>query len=232
MKSRIFKILIGAYVSLSMLACCTIQAKTQVVSRSDEGYISQVVRLQSKSKDGTGQIILATGFAYTKDILLTAGHFCSQVLVGQINGKFQDKVSMSFVEDGMVKTLDGGLIVALDEKSDLCAIYLPQDKIIPLALLDRPLHIGEKITITGAPLGFFPVITRGHVISLKSENLPPEVNGRLIVGCTATFGNSGGPIINEEGKVVGMVFAIPTTFPHIVFGVRVETIQAFLDKFE
>ncbi|MEM1269918.1 MAG: trypsin-like peptidase domain-containing protein [Bacteroidota bacterium] len=113
-------------------------------------------------------------------------------------------------------TLDGELI-GKDRVSDVALIKVEPDSTLPyLAFedLERPL-VGEWVIALGNPFGLFdamdPTVTVG-VVSAVGRNLTPQ-DGRVYRGMIQTDaainqGNSGGPLVNAMGRVVGVNSAI------------------------
>jgi S1-C subfamily serine protease len=77
------------------------------------------------------------------------------------------------------------------------------------AVIDDDLpQAGQKILLAGYPLGLpYPVVQEGTVASIAS-NLPsfgPHV--KILLSMIANHGNSGGPGIDSDGKVIGLLEA-------------------------
>ncbi|NMD71620.1 serine protease [Bacillus sp. DNRA2] len=85
---------------------------------------------------------------------------------------------------------------------------------------------GEKVFVIGNPLAFYQIANRGKMIGLR------EVNGIEIPVLEVTApvyrGNSGSPVIDEEGKVVAVVFA--STIPKVNSGEAIEGLAIPIDE--
>jgi serine protease Do len=111
----------------------------------------------------------------------------------------------------------------LDKKSDLAALFIPRDtigdrklKAIPFGDSDA-LRIGEMVFTLGAPLNRDQTFSQGIISAKDRSNVFPDQSEREIryegfLQTTAfiNVGNSGGPLINVNGEVVGMCVAIQT----------------------
>jgi S1-C subfamily serine protease len=70
------------------------------------------------------------------------------------------------------------------------------------------LFVGQKVLAIGNPFGFDRTLTRG-VISGLARPLKSEITGRLIEGAIQTdaainHGNSGGPLLDSHGRLIGI----------------------------
>lgn len=62
-------------------------------------------------------------------------------------------------------------------------------------------HVGEETVVIGNPLGFEYSVTKGIVSAVRDDG-----NTKLVqIDAAVNPGNSGGPLINEFGSVVGIV---------------------------
>jgi S1-C subfamily serine protease len=126
-------------------------------------------------------------------------------------------------------------VVGLKPESDLAVL---QAKTIPDDLTPanlgstRDLAMGDHVVAVGFPFGIGPSVSAGVVSGLNSVYHSPE-SKRLLTNliqfdAAANPGNSGGPLVNAKGEVVGIVTAIlnPTeqrVFIGIGFAVTIES---------
>jgi S1-C subfamily serine protease len=126
-------------------------------------------------------------------------------------------------------------VVGLQRENDLAVL---QAKIIPDDLSPanlgstRDLAVGDHVVAVGFPFGIGPSASAGVVSGLNREFRSPE-GDRLLTNliqfdAAANLGNSGGPLVNANGEVVGIVTAIlnPTeqrVFIGIGFAVTMES---------
>lgn len=85
---------------------------------------------------------------------------------------------------------------------------------------------GEKVFVIGNPLAFYQVANQGEMIGLREVN-SIEVP---VLGMTAAVyrGNSGSPVIDEDGKVVAVVFA--STIPKVNSGKSIEGLAVPIEE--
>lgn len=101
--------------------------------------------------------------------------------------------------------------------------FLPQ-----LELADNDsLSIGDKVYVAGFPYGMPFTVTEGSISSPKQL-----MSGRNYIQTDAAVnpGNSGGPIINSEGKVVGVTVSKFKDADNMGFGIRLEDVRHLLSS--
>jgi len=130
-------------------------------------------------------------------------------------------------------------IVSVQPDNDLAvlrALQLPDD-LQPATLAGSGrLQPGDEVVAVGFPFGIGPSVSAGVVSGLNREFRTEDrtlMRGLIQADAAANPGNSGGPLVNMAGEVVGIVTAIlnPTparTFIGIVFAATIESASAGL----
>lgn len=97
---------------------------------------------------------------------------------------------------------------------------------VPLGQTDS-LAVGERVFAIGSPLGLERTVTEG-IISTKTR----EMRGDLYLQTTAPInqGNSGGPLFNLRGEVVGVTNMKITFSEGLGFAIPVEEVRNFLKR--
>ena len=99
-------------------------------------------------------------------------------------------------------------IVGYDESNDIAVLKIDATGLTPVVLGDSDkLNVGDSVVAIGNPLGELTFsLTSGAVSALNREvTLSSNVTMDLIqTDCAINSGNSGGALINDEGKVVGI----------------------------
>lgn len=135
---------------------------------------------------GAGFIISRDGYIITNEHVLRSG---SKIEVELLDGsKYQAKA------------------IEADKKNDLALIKIDCDKIlIPVTLGDSDsVELGEWVVGIGNPYGIGQSIMVG-VVSAKSRKIPGSGYPPLIqIDATMNLGNSGGPLFNLNGDVIGV----------------------------
>ena len=109
------------------------------------------------------------------------------------------------------------------------------DGVDPVHLGDSDeLRTGEQVFIIGAPYGLSHTLTVGHV---SARHAPATLSGSLVLGefiqtdAAVNRGNSGGPMFNMQGDVVGIVshiFSRSGQFEGVGFAVSSKTVKDLL----
>jgi hypothetical protein len=123
-------------------------------------------------------------------------------------------------------------IIALDRKHDLCV--LEPDLTKPALSLASSYSINDKVTIIGHPRGMPQTIRHGRIIDVGSEVFywvnPVHKLPWIFITNTGYGGNSGSPLINEYGNLVGVVFMGWRQYHTEMGAVPLEDVKDFLDR--
>ncbi|OLT14406.1 hypothetical protein BJF78_19290 [Pseudonocardia sp. CNS-139] len=161
--------------------------------------------------DGAGQSGEGSAMVLSADgLLLTNNHVVEQAAgLGRVTALFQDGTTAS------------AQIVGRDPSSDL-ALLRAQDVtgLQPVELGNSDsVRVGQPVVAFGSPLGLGGTVTTGIIsavdraVSVGEEqgaNTPTVLNA-LQTDAAINPGNSGGPLVDMEGRVVGINSAIATT---------------------
>jgi len=96
-------------------------------------------------------------------------------------------------------------VIGIDERTDVAVLKIEAEG-LPYVRLGDPegLKVGEWVVAIGSPFGFENSVTAG-IVSAKSRSLPGDAYTPFIQTDVAVNpGNSGGPLFNLKGEVVGI----------------------------
>lgn len=151
---------------------------------------------RKQSQEFTGQ---ASGFIVSKDgYLMTNGHVVKDVS--------EIKVTLN---DG--REFEGKLI-GTDPNTDIAIVKIDATDLPQLTFGDSDkAEIGEWVIAIGNPLGLQASLTVGVVSAKGRNNLDlTAIEDFIQTDAAINRGNSGGPLLNIQGKVIGMNTAIVT----------------------
>lgn len=150
--------------------------------------IKSVVTIRTDSGQGTGFIISNEGYIVTNAHVLAdeSGKLASGIKA--INYE-QDIISADFM--------------GYDGTWDIALLKISGDYDI-LTLEDSDnVQIGEKVIAIGNPLGLQFSVSEGIVSNIHQEG-PTGIKSYIQTDAALNPGNSGGPLINKDGKVIGI----------------------------
>ena len=132
------------------------------------------------------------------------------------------KIKVNLTDDRHDYTAE---VVGTDPSSDLALIKIEVPKKLPFLTLgdSDALRIGDWVIAVGNPLQYEHTVTVG-VVSAKGRKLGGlsrdfSLDSFIQTDAAINFGNSGGPLINVEGEVVGVNTAISSVGQGIGFAV-------------
>ncbi len=102
-------------------------------------------------------------------------------------------------------------VLGRDPLGDVALLHIATPRPLPVVPLgsSAAAQIGELVVAIGSPFGFEHTITLGIVSGKKRQFLRAGlIGGYLQTDASLTMGNSGGPLVNMRGEVVGMNTAI------------------------
>lgn len=103
---------------------------------------------------------------------------------------------------------------------------------MPVATLgdsDR-LRVGEWVCAIGNPLGYVHSVTVGVVSFMGRKLFDNSLDDYIQTDAAINFGNSGGPLINARGEVVGINTAISSQANNIGFAIPINQVRAVLPQ--
>ena len=131
-----------------------------------------------------------------------------------------------------VKLSDGrtfkGTILGRDKELDIALVKIPADH-LPFAKLgdSDKVKVGEWVVAIGNPLGLEHTVTQG-IISAKGRRLDAGLGAYLQTDAAINRGNSGGPLLNLKGEVLGINTLIRADGQNIGFAVPISEVTRVL----
>jgi S1-C subfamily serine protease len=152
---------------------------------------------------GQAQQALGSGFVIDKD-----GHIVTNYHVVQ----GASRVEVSFSNQDTVKAR----VVGTDPSTDLALLEVsaPAKALTPLTLANSDaVQVGDPVVAIGNPFGLDRTVTAGIVSALQREVRSPNnytIDHVIQTDAPINSGNSGGPLIDAQGRVIGVNSQIET----------------------
>lgn len=123
-----------------------------------------------------------------------------------------------------------GKIIAIDDLHDLCLVT--SNRKDGLELAKKYNEEMDKVVLVGFPRGIGKTIRFGHIIEMQTEYIPwiGAIANFYQVSTPAYGGNSGSPVCDIYGNVVGVLFAGSPSYPLEPFIVPLIDLHMFLER--
>ena len=222
--TEVAKNAIPAVVSVRVEKTITEQGSTYFYSPFDDEFFERFFgpryrpRVEPRKRQQVGQ---GSGFIISEDgYILTNNH-----VVGEA-----DKIVVT-LRDGKEHQAK---LVGTDPGSDVALIKIDAEKLPTIELGDSDaLEIGEWVIAVGSPFGLQATVTVG-VVSAKSRGVGiTQYEDFIQTDAAINPGNSGGPLLNVDGKAVGIntaIFSQSGGYMGIGFAIPVNMAKSILNQ--
>jgi serine protease Do len=136
----------------------------------------------------------------------------------------------------LVRLTDGRTLrahrVGSDPDTDIALIKVDSPNPMPYASLGNSdsLRVGEWVCAIGNPLAYEHTVTVGVVSYVGRKLFDMSLDNYIQTDAAINFGNSGGPLINARGEVIGINAAISSRASNIGFAVPINQASAILPQ--
>ena len=177
---RMIKAVFGVFVSLILLAHSFTVIVYAIDFDAEQTFDSVFVVLSGNS--------LGSGFALGKQCVITNAHVVqrsSETTIAAYDGKEYDAI-----------------VYCKSDDLDIAVLFVPSADFTPLAIGNTSdIKIGDDVYAIGAPNGMSFTLTKGTLSSNKRKIRGEDY---LQIDAALNEGNSGGPLLNASGGVIGM----------------------------
>jgi putative serine protease PepD len=165
---------------------------SQIYKRDSTGVVAIKVITAEGEDEGTGIVLNEKGLILTNDHVVKGA------------------TSIAVDASGSSKTTRSATLVGEEANDDLALIKVDSSgmglKALPLAG-SSSVQVGDPVYAIGTPYGLEETFTRGIVSALRREIEAPDgarISGAIQTDAALNPGNSGGPLLNEQGEVIGV----------------------------
>tara|TARA_B100000700_G_C14974602_1_gene823187 strand:- start:82 stop:1449 length:1368 start_codon:yes stop_codon:yes gene_type:complete len=174
------------------IASQKVSSKDLPIGEISKNILPSVVMLKAERGLGSGFIINNEGLIVTNRHVVSGG-----------DGRFQISTQGGLKTEGKVIYVDRKLDYALVQSDSLKKL-----KPLPLCFANYP-NPGEDVVALGSPLGLAGTVTRGIVSAIRYpsgdlKDVAPNYVTLIQTDASISPGNSGGPLVNRKGEVIGI----------------------------
>lgn len=191
-----------------------------IYQKNIPSVVSIICRLPGGNSTGTGVVLTSDGY------VVTNSHVVEDAL----------SISVQLTDQRVFSAM----LIGADEISDLAVLYIDTMDLTPAEFGDsESLQVGDIVTAIGDPLGveFRGTYTDG-IVSAINRNVDMDGRTMTLIQTNAALnsGNSGGPLINCFGQVIGIntmkigAFTDKAGVEGLGFAIPSATVKAIVDQ--
>ena len=208
MKSKCLLILVLFFYSLQSLALTP-----EEIAQTALGSTVLIV-----ITDTLGRSSLGSGFVIGDGQIATNAH----VVEGASSG------TVKLVGDETEHAIDS--ILTIDRAHDLAIVEVTGIAASALSLGDSDtVQVGQSVYAAGNPQGLTGTFSSGIISAIRSEGNDLVTDTIIQMTTPVSPGSSGGPLLNAEGQVVGVVFSQVTRGQNLNFAIPVNFLKILLE---
>lgn len=122
-------------------------------------------------------------------------------------------------------------VLSTDEANDLALLQIDATYTITdyLTFSDKKVNVGDSVYVSGYPRGIDLTISNG-IVSNNEHYATDEAAEYYMITAAVSPGNSGGPVVNESGKVIGIATAKYEDAENVNLARPISYLKALLKK--
>ena len=175
----------------------------EIYKRSGPGVVQVTTTIGASSSNGQSSQALGSGFVLDKEGNIVTNY---HVVEGATS------IEVRFSNDDTLKAT----LVGSDPSTDVALLKVDAtpDALTPLSLADSTqVEVGDPVVAIGNPFGLERTVTTGIVSALQRAVKAPNgysIDHVIQTDAAINHGNSGGPLLNASGAVIGINSQIET----------------------
>jgi S1-C subfamily serine protease len=189
---------------------------TGMTEETAQRVAQSVVKIEGEA---CGRIQEGTGFFVTEDLIVTNAH----VVAGE------DQSAIHLAGGDVIE----GRVVAFDPSRDLAVLRTDGPAGTPLPLSDAELQdVGGVFGHPGGgPLEISPFEVGDEILAQGRDiyDSAPTERQVLVLASDLAPGDSGSALVDPNGEVIGVAFAIAPDRPHVAYALAIEELQEVLN---
>jgi len=188
------------------------------------------VQTEGASTNVFGQIVPSEGLG-TGVIISEEGYIITNDHVIRVGAEIADTITVT-LSDARTAQAE---VVGADPATDLAVVQIDLDDLTPAEIGDvASLPVGAEVVAMGFALGLEgdPTVTRG-VVSAKGRTIQEQnisINNAIQTDAGINPGNSGGPLVDSQGRVVGINTAIISGAENIGFSISIDLAEPIIEE--
>ncbi|MDR1837185.1 MAG: S1C family serine protease [Treponema sp.] len=196
------------------------------VSDMVKGVVTVIVDRGYRIERGMGipdRVLGSAFFVDASGLLITNYH----VIASEVDPKHKGYSRMYIRMGDATSPRVPARVIGWDKALDLALIKTEMETEYVFSLVDRVIpRVGDTVLAIGSPVGLEKTVTSGIVSALGRRFL--QIGDVYQIDAAVNHGNSGGPVIDNEGRLVGIVFAGIDQHQGLNFAVPAERLAAAL----
>jgi S1-C subfamily serine protease len=190
------------------------------------GVATVLVDRGMKIERGIGYADRILGSAFFIDatgLLITNYH----VISSEVDPKYEGYSRMYIRMGDSTSPRIPARVIGYDKALDLALIKTEHKSEFVFSIVDRVVpQVGDTVIAIGSPGGLEKTVTSGIVSSLSRRFL--QIGDVYQIDAAVNPGNSGGPVVDSQGRLVGIVFAGAERYQGLNFAVPAQRLAAAL----
>jgi len=196
------------------------------VSDMVNGVATVVIDKGIKVEKGLGfpdRVLGSAFFVDSSGLLITNYH----VIASEVDPKYKGYSRMYIRLGDATSSRYPARVIGWDKALDLALIKTEYEPQYVFSLADRVIpKVGDAVWAIGSPIGLEKTVTSGIVSALSRRFM--QIGDVYQIDAAVNGGNSGGPLVDGEGRLVGIVFAGIMSHQGLNFAIPAETLAAAL----
>jgi serine protease Do len=178
----------------------------------DDPFDNRRQRETPRRGAGTGFLIDSAGYILTNHHVIEAA----------------DRITVKLTDGRSLRAQ----VIGSDPDTDIALIKVDAEKKFPHAVLgdSNDLRVGEWVCAIGNPLAYEHTVTVGVVSFIGRKLFDMSLDNYIQTDAAINFGNSGGPLINTRGEVVGINSAVSRQASSIGFAIPINQAKLILPQ--